>query len=87
LIEYNKTEESIFTLLTLSTQITQAYESIFDNEDILNSNFSINSSSYHALINDAIHDALASQIILNQLLLLMNGMIFSEFKQNLNIKN
>jgi hypothetical protein len=64
LIEYNKTEESIFTLLALSTQITQAYESIFDNEDILDSDFSINSSSYHELINDAIHDALASQIIL-----------------------
>lgn len=62
--EYNKTEESIFTLLTLCVQITQAYDSIFDNEDIINSDFSSNRSSYHELINSAIHDALASQIIL-----------------------
>ena len=64
MMEYDKTEESIFTLLTLSIQITQAYDSIFDNEDIINSDFSIDSSSYHELINSAIHDALASQIIL-----------------------
>ena len=37
--QYNKTEESIFTLLSLTTQITQSYDSIFDNEDILNSDF------------------------------------------------
>lgn len=39
--KYNLTEESLFTLLSLSTQITQAFESIFDREDILNSEFEI----------------------------------------------
>ena len=62
---FNKTEESVFTLLALSTQITQAYDSIFDNEDIVNSDFSLSKNySYHRLINDTIYDALASQIIL-----------------------
>lgn len=62
--QYNKTEESIFTLLSLTTQITQSYDSIFDNEDILNSDFKHFKGNYHELINDTIYDALASQIIL-----------------------
>lgn len=62
--QYNKTEESIFTLLSLTTQITQSYDSIFDNEDILNCDFEHFKGNYHELINDTIYDALASQIIL-----------------------
>ena len=62
--KYNLTEESLFTLLSLSTQITQAFESIFDQEDILNSEFEISQFNYHHLLNDTIHDALASQIII-----------------------
>lgn len=62
--KYNKTEESIITLLSLTTQITQSYDSIFDNEDILNSDFENFKGNYHELINDTIYDALASQIIL-----------------------
>ncbi len=62
--KYNLTEESLFTLLSLSTQITQAFESIFDREDILNSEFEISQFNYHHLLNDTIHDALASQIII-----------------------
>ena len=58
--KYNLTEESLFTLLSLSTQITQAFESIFDQEDILNSEFEISQFNYHHLLNDA----LASQIII-----------------------
>lgn len=46
------------------TQITQAFESIFDQEDILNSEFEISQFNYHHLLNDTIHDALASQIII-----------------------
>ncbi len=62
---YNKTEESIFTLLALATQISQSYDSIFDNEDTINSDFSISKNySYHKLMNNTIYDALASQIIL-----------------------
>lgn len=48
--KYNKTEESIFTLLSLTTQITQSYDSIFDNEDILNSDFENFKGNYHELI-------------------------------------
>lgn len=62
--QYNKTEESIFTLLSLTTQITQSFDSIFDNKDILNSDFEHFKCNYHELINDTIYDALASQIIL-----------------------
>ena len=62
--KYNLTEESLFTLLSLSTQITQAFESIFDQKDILNSEFEISQFNYHHLLNDTIHDALASQIII-----------------------
>jgi hypothetical protein len=62
---YNKTEESVFTLLALATQISQSYDSIFDNEDTINSDFSIlENYSYHKLMNNTIYDALASQIIL-----------------------
>ena len=49
--KYNLTEESLFTLLSLSTQITQAFESIFDQEDILNSEFEISQFNYHHLLN------------------------------------
>lgn len=62
--QYNLTEESLFTLLSLSTQITQAFESIFDQGNILNSEFEISQFNYHHLLNDTIHDALASQIII-----------------------
>ncbi len=62
---YNKTEESVFTLLTLASQISQSYDSIFDNEDTINSDFAISKNySYHKLINNTIYDALVSQIIL-----------------------
>lgn len=62
---YNKTEESVFTLLALATQISQSYDSIFDNEETINSDFSISKNySYHKLINNTIYDALASQIII-----------------------
>lgn len=62
--QYNLTEESLFTLLSLAIQITQAFESIFNEEDILNSEFSNSQFNYHHLLNDTIHDALASQIII-----------------------
>ena len=52
--KYNLTEESLFTLLSLSTQITQAFESIFDQEDILNSEFEISQFNYHHLLIKAI---------------------------------
>lgn len=53
MMEYNKTEESIFTLLSLTTQITQAYEAIFGSEDILNSNFESFKGNYNALLVNA----------------------------------
>lgn len=62
--QYNKTEESIFTLLSLTTQITQSCDSIYDNKDILNSDFEHFKCNYHELISDTVYDALASQIIL-----------------------
>jgi hypothetical protein len=63
-ISLNKTEESIFTLLSLYVLINQAFESLCGNEDIMNSNFEVNDHSFKDLVNDTIHEALVYQILL-----------------------
>lgn len=62
--EYNKTEESIFTLLSLYILIKQAFESLSNNEDILLSDFDKANSTFKDLVNDTIHEALVYQILL-----------------------
>lgn len=62
--EYNKTEESIFTLLSLYILIKQAFESLTNNEDILLSDFDKANSTFKDLVNDTIHEALVYQILL-----------------------
>ena len=59
-----KTEESIFTLLSLFILIEQAFESLTKNEDILSSDFDDIQSSFKDLVNDTIHEALVYQILL-----------------------
>lgn len=60
----NKTEESVFTLLSLYILISQAFQSLFGEEDILNSDFGENRSTFSDLITDTIHEALVYQILL-----------------------
>jgi hypothetical protein len=63
-LKINKTEESIFTLLSLFILIQQALQSIYGNEEILNSEFDSANNSFHNLITDTIHEALDYQILL-----------------------
>jgi hypothetical protein len=63
-LKISKTEESIFTLLSLYVLIQQAVESIYGEEEILNSEFSSESNSLHNLVTDTIHEALNYQILL-----------------------
>lgn len=63
-LKINKTEESIFTLLSLFILIQQALQSIYGNEEILNSEFDLANNSFHNLITDTIHEALDYQILL-----------------------
>jgi hypothetical protein len=60
----NKTEESVFTLLSLYILASQAFESLFGEENILHSNFDYDNNSFHDLVNDTIHEALVYQILL-----------------------
>lgn len=63
-LKINKTEESIFTLLSLFVLIQQALESIYGREEILNSEFDSGNNSFHNLMTDTIHEALNYQILL-----------------------
>jgi hypothetical protein len=62
--EYNKTEESIFTLLSLYVLIKQAFESLTNDEEILLSEFNESHSAFKDLVNDTVHEALVYQILL-----------------------
>lgn len=61
---FNKTEESIFTLLSLYVLSKQAFESLTKDEDILSSDFDEKHTSFRDLVNDTIHEALVYQILL-----------------------
>jgi hypothetical protein len=63
-VNINKTEESVFTLLSLFVLIQQAFESIYGKEEILNSEFNPENNSFHNLMTDTIHEALNYQILL-----------------------
>lgn len=62
--KFNKVEESIYTLLSLSILIVQAFESLIGEEDILNSDFKLEEYTFHDLVTDTIHEALVYQILL-----------------------
>jgi len=62
--ELNKTEESIFTLLSLYVLIIQAFESLTENEDIIDLKFDYAHHSFKNLMNDTIHESLVYQILL-----------------------
>jgi hypothetical protein len=62
--KFNKTEESIFTLLSLAILIVQAFESLTGKEDVLNSEFNLAKPTFHDLVTDTIHEALVYQILL-----------------------
>jgi hypothetical protein len=63
-LKINKTEESIFTLLSLFILIQQAVESIYGQEEILSSEFDSENKSFHNLVTDTIHEALNYQILI-----------------------
>ena len=61
----DKTEESIFTLLSLFVLISQAYESLLDDENVFTAEFSIlDRNSFEDLKNDTIREALVYQILI-----------------------
>ena len=62
--KFNKTEESIYTLLSLYVLINQNLEVLFGKEDIMHSNFDPENYSFSDLINDTVHEALIYQILL-----------------------
>jgi hypothetical protein len=63
-IRFDKTEESIFTLLSLCILTVQAFESLCGEEDILNADFDATKPRFEELMNDTIHEALVYQILL-----------------------
>lgn len=63
-IKFNKTEESIFTLISLGVLIIQAFEALTGKEDILHSDFDSAHYNFKDLVDDTIHEALVYQILL-----------------------
>lgn len=63
-ITFNKTEESIFTLISLGVLIIQAFEALTGKEDILHSDFDSAHYNFKDLVDDTIHEALVYQILL-----------------------
>ena len=61
---FDKTEESIYTLLSLCVLISQAFESLVNDENIYNADFDYADSTFEDLVNDTIREALIYQILL-----------------------
>lgn len=61
---FDKTEESVFTLLSLYILISQAFEALTNNEDIFNSDFDLEKGTFQELSNETIREALVYQILL-----------------------
>jgi len=61
---FDKTEESVYTLFSLSILAVQAFESLFNTEDILNADFDSKAPVFQEMVNDTIHEALVYQILL-----------------------
>lgn len=63
-MKFNKTEESVYTLLSLCTLSLQAFDSLYGEEDIWDADFNSTNPKFQHLVNDTIHEALVYQILL-----------------------
>ncbi|MBI2722481.1 MAG: hypothetical protein HYX39_09925 [Bacteroidetes bacterium] len=63
-VAFDKTEESVFTLLSLCVLITQAFESLVNEEDVFNADYSFENGTFKDMANDTIREALVYQILL-----------------------